>query len=1190
MSKNNLNEQIGGFNPCEIFPGSFMHEIITRLKTLETPPPAGGDRLEYIDRVTNTFYECYDILLKYYVDQSFYKQDMPLIYTSDRFIKTSHINYTALIFLSFMVEFHMFILIYKGVNYENGNVFKNMVNYNTPANLNNNQLVNVWESWTTNKDTPADMVRVYKDLAYDPTNNTGIVKTVKRFCKELSDTTRRFIEELIKNLKSKINAKNALLLRNIDDGEIRLNILHNNYEHIYENWREKLLKHIKDNLKKPAISDGNLYQIIYEQINLAIKDTIVVFTYGSTTEYKYAVDGQGMFTWRYLYISLEKNIRTVAMGSPKYHDLRRLQTVYSRVERVGSCITSTLMEHYLYNLLHFKKNSINLGLLNEGNVNAAGNFVGKLHVYWNLTNGSLKEYFSKKENILDYKNAEYTGVSHWYSVIINDLSEFDGHPIILKNTDLRKISGQIYQNYKEISMQENRWLYIRSLIYLSIDQTVGFINKNINHNAPTLVIGEFSQLEGRYLIEKIYDIYHYLETKIKMYENKKNLLSFSRINQYNINNFNNKINLLIDMVLGNGCNKFTLPTSANLKAYIPKKKYNISKFNLTDQVSTNKEIFKNIFTKFVSNEFYKSKESIYYFYKLINNIFSSGINSYIQSKGLPKNSIQFIFKGGNILKLVAATNLNYLPLKSRIPLNKIYKKYFKKSDADFQINIKDLTQEAISPKTPVEMDEIENEITNLSYLLLNRVRNYLLMNSLKFNDFFKLNNEQQNDIFKKLLLTIKKINKLKLEAPFNDPALIFNNLEFNELSVQDNTDVLLVGRMPRERQTEIYGIKDTNRDDFIINKLDDTTAELITIPKIHELHGRDLNIAVPDIQDNLNIYKNTDSTSYFISVNNIVPTFILVRLKVLFLAKYILNDELIKTPFPGEYIDISIPKYTSTKKYFEPNYINKYETELDSENLNANVEFLTLSTNALIDDLEKMIFYKAFPWTVAKYNTRLNRLILFYTFDMYNKKISLHSKNTIINNTIGFIKDIIVQCRRNDVIFGDLIISLNTKIDDYIAHNNMDFRLIKMFSKYFKTNINADPAKTTGIIHTLSQDEANKDINFKNFVKMLSVINSSLLLVEKSFTSDNLYKHDVQSIEYKHSLVPLNAYSEKYLKYKNKYLQLKNKINNNSIHEEKSDIVNSDDSETENNDIYDDYLNDEDLYDDSNISVYGNDS
>jgi hypothetical protein len=128
--ENNLNEQIGGFNPCEIFPGSFMHEITTRLQTLETPPPAGGDRLEYIDRVTKIFYECYDILLKYYADQSFYKQDMPSIYTSDRFIKTSHINYTALIFLSFMVEFHMFILIYKGVNYENGTIYKRTINYN----------------------------------------------------------------------------------------------------------------------------------------------------------------------------------------------------------------------------------------------------------------------------------------------------------------------------------------------------------------------------------------------------------------------------------------------------------------------------------------------------------------------------------------------------------------------------------------------------------------------------------------------------------------------------------------------------------------------------------------------------------------------------------------------------------------------------------------------------------------------------------------------------------------------------------------------------------------------------------------------------------------------------------------------------------------------------------------------------
>ncbi len=1034
------------------------------------------------------------------------------------------------------------------------------------------------------------MVRTYKDITYDLNNNSGIVNTVEKFCDELNNTVQQFILQLILKLKIRINTQNVLLIRDIESDEIAQNIYFTKHEHIYENWREKLLKYIKDNLKRATIADNIFYQQIYEEINEAIKLSVLVFTQGDTRQYKYAVDGQGMFTWRFLDIGLSQNIKSMVRGSPEQTDLINLRRSYAATKRVGSCITSTLLEHYLYNLLHFKNNSINLGLL-KGSSETAGVFHSSFNLYWNLTNSSLKNFFSKKENILDYKDTEYTGVSHWYSVIINDLSKIDGNPLTIATTKIRNINGPGFKNYKEISMQENRWLYIRALIYLSIDQTISFVNKNINHNIKILNANEFSQLEGRYLIEKIYDIYNYLETKIKMYENKKNLLSFTRINQSNISNFNDKINLLVDMVLGNGCNKFTLPFSANFKSYIPENKYNLTTFNLREPYSINKVIFKNIFTKFVSNEFYKSKETNYYFYKLINNIFSSGINSYIQSKDLPKNSIQFIFKGGNILKLVAATNLNYLPHKSRMPLNKIYKKYFKKSDADFQINIKDLTQEAISPKTIVEMDEIENDITNLSYLLLNRVRNYLLINLLKFNDFFKLSKNEQQDIFSKLLHTIKKIDKSKLEPPFNNVDLTFNNLEFNEISVQDDKDVLLVRNMPDEKKTETYGIKDTNRDDFIITKLDDTTAEIITIPKIHELHGVDLISSVPDIQDNLNIYKNTDATSYFITINNIIPGFTLIRLKVLFLARYILNDELIKTPFPGEYIDITIPKYASTKKYFEPNYINKYETEIDSENLNASIEFLTLSTDALIDDLENIIFRTdIFPWKIQKYKTRINRLILFYAFDMYSKKLSIDEKNTMLEYTIGFINYIILQCRNTSIKFSDLIIYMDRRINIFIANNNTEFRLIKMFSNYFKTNISAQPARTTGIFHALSQDEANKDINLKNFTKWLSVIINSLLLVKKSAISDNIYKHDKQSIEYKHSLVPLNAYSKKYLKYKNKYLQLKNKISNNSIHEEKSDIVNSDDSETENNDIYDDYLNDEDLYDDSNMSVYGNDS
>ena len=66
--------------------------------------------------------------------------------------------------------------------------------------------------------------------------------------------------------------------------------------------------------------------------------------------------------------------------------------------------------------------------------------------------------------------------------------------------------------------------------------------------------------------------------------------------------------------------------------------------------------------------------------------------TYIYQKNLPPNSINFIFKGGNILKLVVETYINELPGNVRTEIKDFINKNFNKSDADFQINIKNLTK------------------------------------------------------------------------------------------------------------------------------------------------------------------------------------------------------------------------------------------------------------------------------------------------------------------------------------------------------------------------------------------------------------------------------------------------------------------------------------------------------------------
>ena len=96
------------------------------------------------------------------------------------------------------------------------------------------------------------------------------------------------------------------------------------------------------------------------------------------------------------------------------------------------------------------------------------------------------------------------------------------------------------------------------------------------------------------------------------------------------------------------------------------------------------------------------------------------------------------------------------------------------------------------------------------------------MNSLNYNDFFKLGIEQKNIILKNILYAFNDPKKKgNLSAPFNDPNLEFKNLKFNENDVDFYAPTLLTQNMPKENIREIYGIKNVSREDFILNKVDD---------------------------------------------------------------------------------------------------------------------------------------------------------------------------------------------------------------------------------------------------------------------------------------------------------------------------------------------------------------------------------
>ena len=99
-----------------------------------------------------------------------------------------------------------------------------------------------------------------------------------------------------------------------------------------------------------------------------------------------------------------------------------------------------------------------------------------------------------------------------------------------------------------------------------------------------------------------------------------------------------------------------------------------------------------------------------------------------KSKNLPKDSIIFMYKGGNILRIIQKAFLYELPGESRKILNNFYSQFFKRGDADFGIYLKpDLK----------DYQQIYDEVTYLSYYLQSKIRSYFLNNKMDFFSIYK---------------------------------------------------------------------------------------------------------------------------------------------------------------------------------------------------------------------------------------------------------------------------------------------------------------------------------------------------------------------------------------------------------------------------------------------------------------------
>lgn len=465
--------------------------------------------------------------------------------------------------------------------------------------------------------------------------------------------------------------------------------------------------------------------------------------------------------------------------------------------------------------------------------------------------------------------------------------------------------------------------------------------------------------------------------------------------------------------------------------------------NMNTHVDKNIEL-KNELTSFVCKNFFKQKSSFTNFLNLINELFNKAICKYILLQKLNTNDIIFIYKGGNLFNLYFRKLILQLPNNSnKIFINK-YNYFFDKSDCDFSI--------IINPSLSIEVfNKIHNDMTKLSYLILNRIRNIFLLDKKKYFDIFKFNDEYLNDIFTNL---INVLNKITHDENYNNNLAKrkINYLCFSNKVFSSNNNCL--------PNCFLFKNNSYKNDLIILNMNNDKVSNiqnvgLYPIIRTHNLFSKyynNINLFLDNhIQKNI---IHDDICDFYISFNDDIKyianqklfDFSLIRMKYNFLLYYNDHDCLENLNLGGELIDISIPKINSSEHV--DFYKNLNNNIIEIKYLNS--LFKIYSIDYFIHDMYNLIMEKSYlPWMNLKYVKRLKRIMFLYFY----KTIVSFSYNEALEIIMNLIADLEKCLITNDIKNNVHIIHNDTLLNVYdlilFTQNKMNCILDDIDYKYY---------------------------------------------------------------------------------------------------------------------------------------------
>ena len=398
--------------------------------------------------------------------------------------------------------------------------------------------------------------------------------------------------------------------------------------------------------------------------------------------------------------------------------------------------------------------------------------------------------------------------------------------------------------------------------------------------------------------------------------------------------------------------------------------------------SDNAREFKGITTDIVVKNYVTTKENIFRFMKLVVGTFDQALELYAERKGLNRKEFIFVYKGGNVMRLLANEFLIELPGTASREINEYYKQYFKRSDADFAIYI--------NPSIP-QYDTVFAELTYISFLLQDKIREQFIENPTYFFEFEKYNDEAKRDILVGLLDSLNKAQSLTNEENEDYNGAKFVSVNHRGMTVCKNDDNQVNEGSDCPGKYDVVGKKDSLVEFTEVN--DDGEKETV----------------VYNISDETNyIYVQYNTALQFSDAENFQRHFNLTRTKINFNATYVTKDgKQITNSYGGELIDVSLAhRNSSGVEHFwdhQNDFLREYTLKFEDDSITFNA----YSIAYIVEDLEDVIYKQSDrPWKDKKYKKRVNRTFYFYFLDLFDKIPSNLERIQLLTQLYGVLSGI----------------------------------------------------------------------------------------------------------------------------------------------------------------------------------------